>query len=37
MELFSPGLSLVTFVLPVVTGSLVVDSKEVSLVETDCG
>ena len=34
VDLFSLGLSLV---LPVVTGSLVVDSEEVSVVETGSG
>ena len=35
--LFSLGLSLVTSVLPVVTGSVVVDSELVSVVETGSG
>ena len=37
VELFSLGLSLVTSVLPVVTGSLVVDSELVTVVETRSG
>ena len=37
VDLFSLGLSLVTSVLPVVTGSLVVDSEFVSVVETGSG
>ena len=37
VDLFSPGFSLVTSVLPVVTGSLVVDSELVSVVERGSG